>query len=128
MHGLLISGFPNMFMIGFSQGTLATTRTYDMTVQTEHCVQIMDYCRSSGFDRLEVRPEAEAAWQTEMADKRVDHDGYFEACTPGLLNLEGRGGQVYDYYYGAGPVAYRRQLESWLAERIGDDLILGPPE
>lgn len=128
LHGLLISGFPNMFMIGGSQGTLATTRTYDMTIQTEHCVGIMDYCNKRGVKRFEVRHEAEAAWQAEMADKRVDHDGYFEECTPGLLNLEGRGGQVYDYYYGAGPVAYRRQINSWLAERIGEDLVFGPPD
>lgn len=31
LHGMLINGFPNMFMIGGSQGTLATTRTYDLT-------------------------------------------------------------------------------------------------
>ncbi len=127
LHGILFSGFPNMFMIGGSQGTLATTRTYDLTIQTEHCARIMEYCRAHGVERMEVRQQAEAAWQTEMADKRVDHDGYFEACTPGLLNLEGRGGQVYDYYYGAGPVAYRGQIERWFAERIDDDLNLDSP-
>ena len=127
LHGVFFSGFPNMFMIGGSQGTLATTRTYDLTVQSEHSARIIEYCRARGIERLEVRPEAEAAWLAEMADKRVDHEGYFEACTPGLLNLEGKG-QVYDYYYGAGPVAYRRQVEGWFATRLEDDLILGPPE
>ena len=127
LHGVLISGFPNMFMTGFSQGTLATTRTYDLTIQSEHAAKIIEYCRARGIERLEVRPEGEAAWQAEMADKRVDHDGYFEECTPGLLNLEGRGGQVYDYYYGAGPVAYRRQIEGWFANRLEQDLILGAP-
>ena len=48
------------------------------------------------------------------------------APTPGLLNPEGRGGQVYDYYYGAGPVGYRRQIEGWFTTRIDDELILGP--
>ena len=123
MHGILISGFPNMFMIGGSQGTLATTRTYDLTIQAEHAAKIIENCRTRGLLRMEVRPEGEAAWQTEMADKRVDHDGYFEECTPGLLNLEGRGGQVYDYYYGAGPVAYRRQIESWFASQLEQDQI-----
>ena len=125
LHGVLISGFPNMFMIGGSQGTLATTRTYDLTIQGEHAAKIIEYCRARGILRMEVQPQAEAAWQAEMADKRVDHDGYFEECTPGLLNLEGRGGQVYDYYYGAGPVAYRRQIEGWFANRLEQDLILG---
>ncbi len=127
LHGVLISGFPNMFMIGGSQGTLATTRTYDLTIQSEHAAKIIEYCHAHGIERLEVHPDAEAAWQAEMADKRVDHDGYFEECTPGLLNLEGRGGQVYDYYYGAGPVAYRGQIEGWFAERVDKDLIFGSP-
>jgi cyclohexanone monooxygenase len=125
LHGILISEFPNMFMIGGSQGTLATTRTYDLTVQSEHAARIIEECLARGVSRVEVRPEAEADWQAEMADKRVDHDGYFEECTPGLLNLEGRGGQVYDYYYGAGPVGYRQQIEEWFATRIGEDLMFG---
>ena len=128
LHGMLISGFPNMFTIGFSQGTLATTRTYDLTIQGEHAAKIIEHCRARGITRMEVRPEGEALWQVEMADKRVDHDGYFEECTPGLLNLEGRGGQVYDFYYGAGPVAYRRQIEGWFANRLEQDLIFGPPD
>jgi cyclohexanone monooxygenase len=125
LHGILISEFPNMFMIGGSQGTLATTRTYDLTIQSEHAARIIEECLARGASRVEVRPEAEADWQAEMADKRVDHDGYFEECTPGLLNLEGRGGQVYDYYYGAGPVGYRQQIEEWFATRIGEDLMFG---
>lgn len=126
LHGLHFSGFPNLFMMGFSQGTLATTRTYDITIQTEQCAKIMKYCREHGFAREEVKPEAEAAWQAEMADKRVDHGDYFNTCTPGYLNLEGKGDHVYNYYYGAGPVAYRRQLDSWFAGRLESDLDYRP--
>ncbi len=126
LHGLHFSGFPNMFMMGFSQGTLATTRTYDITIQTEQCARIMEYCRMHGIDREEVKPEGEAAWQAEMAASRVDHGDYFNDCTPGYLNLEGKGDHVYNYYYGAGSVAYRRQLDSWFAERLEQDLAFGP--
>lgn len=127
LHGMLISGFPNMFLIGGAQGTLATTRTYDITVQTGHCARIVEHLRSRGANRVEVKPEAEAAWQAQMADARVDHDDYFADCTPGYLNLEGKGGHVYNYYYGAGPVAYRQQLDAWITRRIDDDLLLGSP-
>jgi cyclohexanone monooxygenase len=127
LHGIHISGFPNMFLMGFSQGTLATTRTYDITVQTEQCASIMAYCRENGIQRAEVRPAGEAAWQRELADKRVDHGDYFDACTPGYLNLEGKGDHVYNYYYGAGPVAYRRELERWLAERMQQDMAFDRP-
>ena len=57
-----------------------------------------------------------------MAMARVDHGDYFNECTPGYLNLEGRGDHVYNYYYGAGSVAYRRQLDRWYAERLEKDL------
>lgn len=122
LHGLHFSGFPNMFMMGFSQGTLATTRTYDIAIQTEQCAKIMQYCREHGYAREEVKPEGEAAWQAEMKARRVDHGDYFNSCTPGYLNLEGRGDHVYNYYYGAGPVAYRRQLDSWFETRLESDL------
>jgi cyclohexanone monooxygenase len=125
LHGMLISGFPNMFFIGGSQGTLATTRTYDMTVQTDHCAQIMEYCRAHAITKCEVSAAAERWWLDEMAASRVDHNQYFRECTPGLFNREGTGGPLWDYYYGKGPVEYRRALEYWIKERLPIDLNFG---
>jgi hypothetical protein len=96
-------------------------------VQTDHCARITKHARSKGAERVEVRPEAEEAWRTKMAEMRVDHDEYFAACTPGYRNLEGAGDHVYHYYYGAGPVAYRFELEAWIATRLDDDLVVRCP-
>jgi hypothetical protein len=60
---------------------------------------------------IEAKPEAEEAWRAKMADMRVDHDEFLAARTPGYLNLAGNGDHVYNYYYGAGPAAYRRELD-----------------
>lgn len=122
LHGLEVSGFPNMFIIGGAQGTQATTMTYGYSVQTEHCARIVEYCRDHAIDRAEVTPEAEKAWQDEMANKAVDHADYYNACTPGYINFEGRGGHVWQYFYGAGSVEYRRQLNTWIATRLEKDL------
>ena len=123
LHGMLVSDFPNMFVIGGAQGTLATTRTYDLTIQTEHCAQIVEHCRERQSRRVEARPEAERAWKAEMDDKAVDLKDYFEACTPGYINAEGKGTFVWTYFYGAGPVAYRRAIDSWRETRVDEDLI-----
>jgi cyclohexanone monooxygenase len=122
LHGMLISGFPNLFYIGGMQGTLATTRTYDMSIQTEHCAQIVEHCRNRKAERAEVRAEAERAWLAEMARSRVDHTQYFQTCTPGLFNQEGNGGPLWDYYYGKGPVEYQRVLQRWIDDRLTTDL------
>ena len=124
LHGMQVSEFPNMFVIGGAQGTLATTRTYDLAIQTGHCARIMEYCREQDFTRIEAKREAEQAWKAEMEDKAVDHKDYFQACTPGYINFEGQGGFVWNYYYGAGPVEYRRVIDAWLANRLEQDLIL----
>jgi hypothetical protein len=60
-----------------------------------------------------------------MADKAVDHADYYNACTPGYINFEGRGGHVWEYFYGAGPVEYRKVLDNWLENRLEEDLDLG---
>jgi hypothetical protein len=93
----------------------------------DHCAQIAKHARDKGAERIEVKPDAEEAWRAKMAEKRVDHDDYFAACTPGYLNLEGKGDHVYNYYYGAGPVAYGRELAAWIASRLDKDLVLGSP-
>src|SRR5258706_10839781 len=106
LHGMEVSSFPNMFIIAGAQGTLATTLTYGLSVQTDHCARVVEYCRDRGIDRVEVRPEAEQAWKKLMAEKSVDHLDYYQSSTPGYINFEGKGGFVWDYFYGAGPVEY----------------------
>jgi len=124
LHGMLVSDFPNMFISGGVQGSQATTMTYSLGVQAEHIARIIDHCRSSGAAVAEVKPEAEAKWKAEMADKAVDHAEYYGNCTPGYINFEGGSGHVWEYFYGAGPVVYRQLLNQWIEDGIADDLVL----
>ena len=124
LHGMEVSSFPNMFIIGGAQGTLATTVTYGFGIQTEHCAKIVEYCRDHQVDRVEVKPEAERAWAAEMRDKAVDHAEYYGNCTPGYINFEGRGGHVWEYFYGAGPVEYRKVIDRWMSNGFEKDLDL----
>ena len=125
LHGMEVSSFPNMFVIGGAQGTLATTVTYGFNIQTEHCARIVEYCRNHGIERVEVKPEAEKAWKAEMADKAVDHADYYNACTPGYINFEGRGGHVWEYFYGGTAVEYRKIVNAWFDKELETDLAFG---
>jgi cyclohexanone monooxygenase len=124
LHGLLISSFPNMFFIGGLQGALATTRTYDISVQTEHCARIVEHCRTNGIAKFAVNPEAEKNWQAELAARRLDLQQYFQDCTPSYFNGDGKYGPVWDYFYGGGPVEYRSVLEKWRKDKLDKDLSL----
>ena len=98
--------------------------TYGFGIQTEHCAKIVEYCREHGIDRVEVKPAAEKAWAAEMEAKAVDHAEYYGNCTPGYINFEGRGGHVWQYFYGAGPVEYRKVIDGWLQNGFDKDLDL----
>ena len=124
LHGMHVSGFPNMFMIGGAQGTLATTRTYDLGIQTELCARLVQYCREHGIFRCEVKPEAEQRWQDEMAAVRLNNQQYFRDCTPGLFNRDGAIDSIWDFFYGGGPVQYRRVLDSWIDGQFIDDMAM----
>jgi hypothetical protein len=93
-------------------------------VQTAHCARIVEYCRANGLTRIEAKPAAEAQWVEQMAEMQVDHRDYYAACTPGIINGEGTGAISWDYFYGGGPVAYRRVLDGWFEDRLTDDLDL----
>jgi cyclohexanone monooxygenase len=122
LHGIHVSGFPNLFVIGSSQGVLATTRTYDMMIQTELGARVIEHCREQGITRAEVTPGGEGRWQEEMAAARLDLKQYYLDCTPGLFNIEGSEFQIWDFYYGGGPVQYRRVLDSWFPEDFLRDM------
>ncbi|MDG2005384.1 MAG: NAD(P)/FAD-dependent oxidoreductase [Novosphingobium sp.] len=122
LHGIHVSGFPNMFVIGSSQGVLATTRTYDMMIQTELGARVIEHCRNEGLARAEVTPAGEQRWQEEMAAVRLDLKQYYLDCTPGLFNIEGSEFQIWDFYYGGGPVQYRRVLDDWFPTHFERDM------
>ena len=64
-----------------------------------------------------------------MIDAAVDHHDYYDGCTPGYINFEGKanGGFVWEYFYGAGPVEYRKRLDSWFEAELEEDLALNEP-
>jgi len=123
LHGLHVSEFPNMFVIGGAQSALATTFTYPLQVQTTHCAKIVQHCRENGYNRVEVRPEAARAWKRVITERAIDVRDYYRNCTPGYYNAEG-GLPLVEQFYGPGPIAYTRLIDHWFGKDLEKDLVL----
>jgi cyclohexanone monooxygenase len=125
LHGTQLHGFPNFHIVGGTvQGTTAFNFTHTLLMQAEHAASIIEHCRTAGLRTMEVTPEAEARWSEVMDRKHVDHQHFYEECTPGFLNNEGQFADRPTYVgatYGGGPLEYEQVIAEWRREHIGRD-------
>ena len=99
LHGMHVAGFPNLFVVGpQQQANLISNITHNQVEAARTIAAVLAAARDRGATRVEVTPEAEAAWIAPMADGGrllADPD-----CTPGYYNNEG------------GPIGRRERLNS----------------
>ena len=125
LHGTQMSGFPNFHIIGgTAQGTTAFNFTHTLSMQAEHATAIIERCLAEGIRTMEVTPEAEDRWQAKLAEKHVDHQHFYEECTPGFLNNEGDFKDRPTFIgatYGGGPLEYEQVISEWRRTGIEQD-------
>jgi cyclohexanone monooxygenase len=125
LHGTQMSGFPNFHIIGgTAQGTTAFNFTHTLSMQAEHATAIIERCLAEGVRTMEVTPEAEDRWQAKLAEKHVDHQHFYEECTPGFLNNEGDFKDRPTFIgatYGGGPLEYEQVISEWRRTGIEQD-------
>ncbi|MCW3838125.1 flavin-containing monooxygenase [Sphingomonas canadensis] len=130
LHGTQFSGFPNLHVVGgTAQGTTAFNFTHTLLMQAEHAVDIVGWCLAHGVKAMEVTPEAEERWHDLIEAKHVDHQQFYEECTPGFLNNEGNFRDKPTYIggtYGGGPLEYEQIIREWRRDRIQDDTVVTP--
>jgi len=127
-HGLQSRGFPNMAFIGFIQTATTVNIPHALAEQASHLAHILSEVRSRGFDVVEASEEAEQSWQDEIARTAVMARSFYEECTPGYYNNEGRVTDGTGYaagMYGGGPVRFFKLLADWRAEPDLPGLELG---
>lgn len=122
LHGMLSAGFPNMcFQATPGFGQAATTWSY--TELARRNADIMGALVAFALERevleFDVDQEAEDAWVQTILDTRIDFSEYFNACTPGRFNNDGRLDlvPVVNTDFGGGPFAFYRMMDTW--ERSG---------
>jgi len=126
VHGTQFHGFPNFHVVGGTmQGTTAFNFTHTLQMQAEHAVAIIDQCLKEGVKSMEVTADAEERWHEIIEAKHVDHQKFYEECTPGFLNNEGNFQDKPTYIgatYGGGPLEYEEVIAKWRRDDMKRDI------
>jgi cation diffusion facilitator CzcD-associated flavoprotein CzcO len=115
VHGMHVHGFPNMFIIGHTQGGFTANYPHLLEEASSHVAHIVRSALDDGVRELEATSEAEDEWLQTLADNARNVRSFQEQCTPGYYNNEGRpaeGGFIVNSY-GKGPMAFFKLLAEW---------------
>jgi cyclohexanone monooxygenase len=129
LHGISVSGFPNLFIIGgLHHAGLSINAPLVFGGQGRHVAQLIKTFQDRGVSTAEVRPEAQQRWSKVITENSRYSAEMSQACTPGAYNNENtyEVGQpsVFATAYGGGPIEYLQLLDGWRAGPIEDDLQL----
>lgn len=123
MHGLMVSGFPNLFLCGGGfVFQLGANYAHGIDVQAGHVAYTISELGKRGVKAANVSVAAEERW---IADQLETKGGGFvlggspDTCTPGYYNQEGttqRYRNVRRETYSKGVGAYMKLLRQWRAD------------
>jgi hypothetical protein len=116
LHGIHVHGFPNLFIVGPSQGAnLISNITQNLTEAGTTIAAIINHAADVGAQTVEVTAEAQA-W-IALLEGNPRSFGGDPSCTPGYYNNEGgpigRRERLNASGYPGGPVAYWDYIERW---------------
>ena len=117
LHGIHMHGFPNLFIVGLSQGAnLISNITHNLTEAGTTIASVIAHALEAGADEVEVTEAAEQAW-VQLLDNSVQSFLANPDCTPGYYNNEGkpvgRRQRLNMSGYPQGPVAYFHYIDGW---------------
>jgi cyclohexanone monooxygenase len=103
--------------MGLSQNGLSVNLTSMLDDQAQHIGYIIKQVMERGARYSQPTAEAEAAWVAEIRRLAISNVAFFEECTPGYYNAEGkiaqRGGGLNNESYSPGVNAFNRLLAKW---------------
>jgi cation diffusion facilitator CzcD-associated flavoprotein CzcO len=117
LHGIHVHGFPNLFVMGFTQGAnLISNVTSNLVDSGTTIATVIAHAVATGAREVEVTREAEEAWVKQLESSVAPMLGSAD-CTPGYYNNEG--GELGPRErlnfigYPLGPVAYFAYIDAW---------------
>jgi len=116
-QGMHVHGFPNMFVIGLTQGAaLAANVTSNYTEAGLTLAAVLRHAESVGAARVECTADAEREWVAAIEAAPRSFVGGPD-CTPGYYNNEGkpegRRQKLNMGGYPLGPVAFFQYADEW---------------
>ena len=115
LHGALANGFPNLIMLGTTQGGYTVNFSHLLTKIADHAGWIINYCLNNNVATIEATVEAEDKWWSEVFREIANSPGSSE-CTPGYYNNEGAAPDSYTLKsspYSGGYSRFFDILQSW---------------
>jgi cyclohexanone monooxygenase len=130
LHGFSSHGFPNCFLMGFSQNGGSVNLTSMLDDQAQHIAYIVTETMKRGARYTQPTVEAEAAWVAEIRRLAVVAARFLEACTPGYYNNEGQFGRgtsagLNGEAYAPGANAFNALIAKWRAKGDMEGLEIG---
>jgi cyclohexanone monooxygenase len=115
LHGMHTRGFPNLFIFSLIQSGFSVNFPHMLNEQSRHVAYILGRAAAEHIDVIEAAADAEEAWVRTILELALNNQKFYEACTPGYYNNEGKPSErsVQNGSYGLGPVAFAKVLESW---------------
>ncbi len=115
LHGMHSRGFPNCFTMSTAQSGFTANFPHALDEQSRHIAYILRRAFDERIRRIEVTAEAEDAWVETIIRKARLGRRFYEECTPGYYNNEGRPGERsgQDTAYGGGSMEFFEILRKW---------------
>ncbi|MGK2914342.1 MAG: flavin-containing monooxygenase [Porticoccaceae bacterium] len=118
-HGLQSHGFPNCFILGFTQTGVTPNATHMLDEQASQLAYIVGQAMAKGAQTVEASQEAEDEWCAICNSYGDKTERLLAQCTPGYYNNEGTGSSKNGFIsgqYGGGAVKFFKILQEWRDE------------
>ncbi|MFT7651571.1 MAG: cyclohexanone monooxygenase [Limisphaerales bacterium] len=116
-HGYSMNGFPNCFQVGLGQNGFSANLTAVLDDQAQHVAYLINEIKQRGARYAQPSKEAESGWVETIRGLAAVNIAFFDACTPGYYNNEGKiaseGGGIQGESYAPGANAFNALLETW---------------
>jgi hypothetical protein len=99
----------------YAQPGFTASYPHMLNEQAKHLAYIIKTGIDKELRSVEATEAAEAAWVERCIDKARLASEFFENCTPGYYNNEGKASErsVQDGFYGGGSIEFIEILEGW---------------
>jgi cyclohexanone monooxygenase len=118
LHGMHSRGFPNCLIVSNAQSGFTANFPHMINEQSKHLAYVVKQAAGRQARTVEASQDAEDEWVQTIVSLALMRQKFFEECTPGYYNNEGKPSEraVRNGPYGAGPVAFVKVLEDWRAD------------
>ena len=128
VHGMHVHGFPNMFVLGHTQGGFTVNYPHLLEEACGHLSHILRYAVDHDISTVEATADGEEQWLVQLTESARDIRAFQQQCTPGYYNNEGQptAGGFIGSSYGRGPMPFFELLAEWRDAGTLDGLELRP--